>query len=110
MAHITQEFESGPLRGNSVGVTPTAKYEKKTATVKDHVLTAEELKTGWLFPLNPDHQSHSIDCHSPPLTPVIQTLTRPYGETGLQLAQNCPNYPGTHITKVWITDKPPYVP
>ena len=30
--------------------------------MKDHVLTAEELKTGWLFPLNPDHQSQSTDC------------------------------------------------
>jgi len=51
VVQITQEFESGPLRGKSIGVTLTAKYERKTATMKDHVLSAEGLKTGWLLAL-----------------------------------------------------------
>jgi hypothetical protein len=50
VVHITQEFESGPLRGNSVCVTLMTKYKRKTATMKDHVLTAGELKTSWLYP------------------------------------------------------------
>jgi hypothetical protein len=78
--------------------------------MKDHGLTAEVLKTGWLFPLNPDHQSQSTDSHTYPHLPVIQTLTRSFGQIGLQLAQNCPNYPGTQITKVWIMDGTLYVP
>jgi hypothetical protein len=31
-------------------------------TLRDHVLTAEELKSSWLLPLHPRQQSRSTDC------------------------------------------------
>jgi hypothetical protein len=42
--------------------------------LQDHVLAAEELKTGWLFTFHPHHQSHRItSTTTPPL--VIWTMT-----------------------------------
>lgn len=108
MVQITQEFESGPLRGNTIGVTLMTKYERKRATMNDHVLTAEELKTGWFFPLNPDHQSQSTECHSsPPSDPDHDQII--WGDrttAGPKLSK----LHRDQVTKVWITNGPPYVP
>jgi hypothetical protein len=102
VVHITQECESGSLRGNSVGVTLMAKYERKRATMKDHDLTAEKLKTGWLFPLNTDHQykEYRLPQVSPPPPPgeldLDQIIWRDRTTAGPKLSElpRDPDYQG----------------
>ena len=58
--------------------TITAKWERKRATTfKDRVLTAEEMKTKWLFLLHPHYQSQVL-----PLSAIRITTGSPRQDPG----------------------------
>jgi len=63
---------------------------------RDHVLTAEELKTGRLFPLQPRHHSRSKNClWFFPGGPDNDRITRVKGRA--TVGPNCPDYPETTV-------------
>jgi hypothetical protein len=76
--------------------------EKESHDTRDHVLTAEEVKSSWPFPLYPRHQSRSTDCLRISLGDPESDRIAGVKER-LQLALNYPDYPGIRITGVWIT-------
>jgi hypothetical protein len=64
-------------------------YDSRKIT---HGLAAEQLNTGWLFPLCSRHHSRCADCLRFPA--VNQTMIEsPREERRLYLVQNCPDYP-----------------
>jgi hypothetical protein len=70
---------------------------------RDHVLTAEELKSSWLLPLHPRHQPRSADClRISPGDPDNDRITGV--KERLQLALNSPEYPAIRNTGVRITE------
>jgi hypothetical protein len=73
----------------------------------NHVLTAEEIRTGWIFPLLPCRQCHRTDCLRFP--PVIRTMIGSPGEnksvifgTKFSELSEVPDYRGTTVLKIQV--------